>query len=157
MPDASHPVDDIAAWIAGQPAFSALASHAQAKLAGQWQVDRMAEGDMLLAQGALHTRLGMVISGAVDLHDPDLERAVRLAPGALFGFGATPARHLPTWQATAAADGAVATIDGEDRDALFLELARDARQIFKRLGDLELAFFAEDVPEELSSPGISLV
>lgn len=108
MPDASHPVDDIAAWIAGQPAFSALASHAQAKLAGQWQVDRMAEGDMLLAQGALHTRLGMVISGAVDLHDPDLERAVRLAPGALFGFGATPARHLPTWQATAAADGAVA-------------------------------------------------
>ena len=108
MSNPSHPHPNLSPLLAAQPAFSALDTQARESLAAQWQVSTMAAGDTLLAQGDLATRLGMVLSGAVDLQDADLERAVQLPSGTLFGFGATPARHLNSWRATAASDGAVA-------------------------------------------------
>ena len=108
----SHPAaqaqPQIATLLETQAAFSALSAQARETLAAQWQASPMASGDTLLAAGELPTRLGMVLSGAVDLQDPDLDRAVTLKAGALFGFGATPWAHLSSWQATAAADGSVA-------------------------------------------------
>lgn len=59
-------------------------------------------GATLLAQGQLHSRLGLILSGEVDLSDPDLGLSVRLRSGELFGFGATSTQQLATWQAVAA-------------------------------------------------------
>ena len=108
MPTAPPSPDDLAALLADHRVWGTLTAGEQAVLATQWEQQTSTEGAMLLPQGGLHTRLGMVLAGAIDLHDPDLDHGVRLQRGELFGFGATPARHLTTWQATAATDGAVA-------------------------------------------------
>ncbi|MGP1681395.1 MAG: CBS domain-containing protein, partial [Giesbergeria sp.] len=100
--------DHLATLLAEHRVWGMLDPSAQSLLAAQWEQHTTTEGAMLLPQGRLHTRLGMVLAGAVDLHDPDLDHAVRVGRGEMFGFGATPARHLTTWQATAATDGAVA-------------------------------------------------
>ncbi len=104
----SPSLDDLAVLLAHHRVWGTLDPTAQAALAHQWERQTTTEGAALLPQGRLQTRLGMVLTGAVDLHDPDLDHAVRLQRGELFGFGATPARHLTTWQATAATDGSIA-------------------------------------------------
>ena len=89
-----------------------------ADLAPRWQLETADVGTPLLPQGRLHSRTGLILSGAVDLHDPDLDMAVHLQPGEMFGFGATPAQHLTTWQATAAADCSIAWLAPETVSAL---------------------------------------
>ena len=102
--------------------YALLASHrvwhqleplALAVLAPQWSLEGVNEGDVLLSQGQLQSRLGLVVYGTVDVHDPDLDIAVHLQAGDMFGFGATPAPHLTTWQATAASDGRVAWLSAQ--------------------------------------------
>ena len=80
-------------------------------LAAQWQPQAMAPGDVLLPQGRLHSRLGLVVTGGVTLVDPDLDMVVPLQPGDMFGFGATPSQHLNTWQASASVHGHVAWLE----------------------------------------------
>ena len=89
-----------------------------AALAPQWQLETADVGTPVLPQGRLHSRTGLILSGAVDLHDPDLDMAVHLQPGEMFGFGATPAQHLTTWQATAAADCSIAWLAPDTVSAL---------------------------------------
>ena len=101
------------ALLAEHSAWNLLDASAQAALAPQWQQRPMAPGEVLLPQGELHTRLGMVLAGSVTLRDPDLGHAVQLQRGQMFGFGATPERHLATWQAQAATGGAVAWLAPE--------------------------------------------
>lgn len=113
MHSAPPSLDELAALLVGHRVWTTLDAAAQATLVPQWERQTIAEGAMLLPQGRLQTRLGMVVTGAVDLHDPDLGHGVRLQRGELFGFGATPARHLTTWQATAATDGVVAWLAPE--------------------------------------------
>ena len=113
MNPAPPSADDLLALLASHPIWSALEAADRAALARQWERRPLSAGDMLLPQGQLHSRLGMVLAGTVELRDPDLGQAVRLQRGQLFGFGATPARHLTTWQATAATDGAVAWLAPE--------------------------------------------
>ena len=72
----------------------------------------------LLVQGTLATQLGWIISGEVTLQDPDLGLSVRLQPGDLLGFGATPEHQLATWQAVAARDCQVAWLAPEALTAL---------------------------------------
>ncbi|NDP39917.1 MAG: CBS domain-containing protein [Rhodoferax sp.] len=71
-------------------------------LAAQFTPEVALAGANLLAQGQLHSRLGLILSGDVDLQDPDLGLSVRLRTGELFGLGATPTQQLATWQAVAA-------------------------------------------------------
>ncbi len=71
-------------------------------LAAQFTPEVALAGATLLAQGQLHNRLGLILSGEVDLCDPDLGLSVRLRTGELFGGGATPTQQLATWQAVAA-------------------------------------------------------
>lgn len=71
-------------------------------LAAQFTPEVALAGATLLAQGQLHSRLGLILSGEVDLRDPDLGLSVRLRAGELFGLGATPTQQLATWQALAA-------------------------------------------------------
>jgi CBS domain-containing protein len=87
-------------------------------LAPGWQQESAEVGTILLPQGRLHSRLGLVLGGAVDLHDPDLDMAVHLQPGDMFGYGATPTQHLTTWQATAAADARIAWLEPAKLQAL---------------------------------------
>ena len=111
LPPSANATDNdpaLPALLASHSVWRLLDASAQAALAPQWQQRPMAPGDVLLPQGELHTRLGMVLAGSVTLRDPDLDHAVQLQRGALFGFGATPERHLATWQARAATAGAVA-------------------------------------------------
>ena len=107
--------------LAGHPVWRQLEPFALEALASQWELQAVNEGDVLLPQGRLHSRLGLVVRGAVDLHDPDLEIAVHLQPGDLFGFGATPAQHLANWQATAASDGFIAWLGADAVAALCRE------------------------------------
>ncbi len=109
------------------------------RLASEWRLETADVGTPLLPQGRLHSRTGLILSGAVDLHDPDLDMAVHLQPGEMFGFGATPAQHLTTWQATAAADCSIAWLAPETVSAL----CRDHSA---------LAYFFPSVPGAGQSP-----
>ncbi len=80
-------------------------------LAAQFTLEPSLQGSILLTQGELPTRLGLVISGELQLSDPDLGLSVRLGAGDMFGFGATPLPQLPTWQASAIGDGEVAWLN----------------------------------------------
>ncbi|MBH1977856.1 MAG: CBS domain-containing protein [Comamonadaceae bacterium] len=90
-------------------------------LAPQWEQTEANVGTSLRPQGQLHNRTGLILDGMVDLHDPDLDIAVHLQPGDMFGFGATPEQHLSTWQATAASDCRIAWLDAETVAALCRE------------------------------------
>ena len=97
--------------LAGHRIWGQLDTGALQSLAAQWRVEPMRQGERLLSQGRLHSRLGLVVEGGVDLSDPDLDILVHLHPSDMFGFGATPSQHLNTLQATVAADGVVAWLD----------------------------------------------
>jgi CBS domain-containing protein len=87
-----------------QRVFAQLSSKSRDTLAGQFTLASATAGATLLAQGQMPERLGLILSGTVRLSDPDLNLSVQLEAGDLFGFGATPAPQLATWQAVAAAD-----------------------------------------------------
>lgn len=108
MNPAPHTLATLQAALASHRVWSQLDAATLDTLAPQWRLEASDVGTTLLPQGRLHSRTGLIVSGAVDLHDPDLDMAVHLQPGDMFGFGATPAQHLTTWQATAAADSHIA-------------------------------------------------
>ncbi|WP_421564638.1 putative nucleotidyltransferase substrate binding domain-containing protein [Paracidovorax sp. MALMAid1276] len=118
MNPAPHTHATIEAALASHRVWSQLDEATLQQLAPQWTLQACDVGSTLLPQGQLHSRTGLVVAGAVDLHDPDLDMAVHLQPGDMFGFGATPAQHLTTWQATAAADSHIAWLDAETIAAL---------------------------------------
>ena len=92
-----------------------------AALAPRWEQTQADVGSPLLPQGRLHSRTGLILGGTVDLHDPDLDMAVHLQAGDMFGFGATPTQHLTTWQATAASDCRIAWLDAQTVTSLCRE------------------------------------
>jgi len=73
-----------------------------------------APSSTLLAQGLLHTRMGLILSGDVKLVDPDLGLEVLLHEGEMFGSGATPQSQLTTWQAQAASACNIAWLAPEE-------------------------------------------
>ena len=109
------------ALLAGHRVWGQLEAPARQALASQWLLEPMEQGNLLLAQGRLHSRLGLVVVGGVDLADPDLDIVVHLHPGDMFGFGATPSQHLNTLQAKVAAAGLVAWLE----TSAVLALCRD--------------------------------
>ncbi|MFN4117607.1 putative nucleotidyltransferase substrate binding domain-containing protein [Acidovorax sp.] len=115
---APHTLATLQTALASHRVWSQLDAATLEALAPQWQMEASDVGTTLLPQGRLHSRTGLIVSGAVDLHDPDLDMAVHLLPGDMFGFGATPAQHLTTWQATAAADSHIAWLDADTVAAL---------------------------------------
>jgi CBS domain-containing protein len=96
-----------------QRVFAQLSAKSRDTLAGQFTLASAKAGATLLAQGRLPNQLGLILSGTVRLSDPDLNLSVQLEAGDLFGFGATPAPQLATWQAVAAADCEVAWLPAE--------------------------------------------
>lgn len=104
MTHSSSPPADLASRLAAHPVWGQLDAASQAALLPQFTCEAARAGAVLLAQGQLQRRLGLILSGEVELLDPDLGLGVRLQDGALFGLGATPAAQLATWQAMAASD-----------------------------------------------------
>lgn len=64
-------------------------------------LERPTPGSVLLAQGQLHTRVGLLLGGELTLEDPDLGDTAHLRVGDHFGWGATPQSQLTTWRALA--------------------------------------------------------
>ncbi len=112
-PESSPAPATVLQALAQHRAWSQLDPAALAALAPHWEQTQANVGAPLLPQGRLHNRTGLILDGMVDLHDPDLDIAVHLQPGDMFGFGATPAQHLTTWQATAASDCRMAWLDAD--------------------------------------------
>ncbi len=106
---ANHP-PDLTAVLAAHPLFGPLDAQTRQQLADQMVCQRFDAGALLAAQGALSAQTGLVLQGAVAVHDPDLGHLVQLGAGSLFGAGATPTAQLATWQAVAASACDVAWI-----------------------------------------------
>ncbi len=94
--------------LASHPIWGQLSKKVLEQLATQFTSDHAAPGSMLLTQGQLPIRLGLILSGEVQLSDPDLNLSVRLWAGQMLGYGITPQRQLPTWQAKAISECDVA-------------------------------------------------
>jgi CBS domain-containing protein len=108
MPTTSKNPPLLSSHLSRQRVFAQLSAKNRDALAGQFTLASATAGATLLAQGRLPDQLGLILSGTVRLSDPDLNLSVQLEAGDLFGFGATPAAHLATWQAVAAANCEVA-------------------------------------------------
>ncbi|MCW2311854.1 putative nucleotidyltransferase substrate binding domain-containing protein [Rhodoferax antarcticus] len=97
-----HPL--LAAQLAQHPVWQQLSAKHLHSLETQFSIQAAPSGTVLAAQGQLGSQLALVLHGEVQLDDPDLGLSVRLGAGQMLGYGATPARQLSTWQATAHTD-----------------------------------------------------
>ncbi|GAB4216611.1 MAG: DUF294 nucleotidyltransferase-like domain-containing protein [Rhodoferax sp.] len=100
MPNTTRP-QAVTHALAQQRAFAPLSQKQRDALAQHCSVQSASEKTLLVAQGQLHQRLGLILQGDVQLLDPDLNLSVVLHPGDLMGWGATPPSALATWQAVA--------------------------------------------------------
>ena len=73
MPSALPSANDLPALLAEHPVWSTLDANVRAALAPQWQVRSMATGELLLPQGQMHSQLGMVMDGSIELQDLDMD------------------------------------------------------------------------------------
>ncbi|MDD2844287.1 MAG: putative nucleotidyltransferase substrate binding domain-containing protein [Rhodoferax sp.] len=133
MPSTSKTSPLLINHLSRQRVFAQLSAKNRDALAGQFTLASASAGATLLAQGELPTQLGLVLNGTVRLSDPDLNLSVQLEAGDLFGFGATPAPQLATWQAAAATDCEVAWLP-----------AQALTQLCSK--HVQLAFFLPSVP-----------
>ncbi|OQW87166.1 MAG: cyclic nucleotide-binding protein [Rhodoferax ferrireducens] len=101
-------VHPLAAALAQHPVWHQLPAKEIKTLEAQASLQTATSGTVLLAQGQLAGRLGLVLRGELQLLDPDLGHAVRLGAGQLLGYGATPLRQLANWQATALTEAELA-------------------------------------------------
>ena len=93
--------------------WSQLGISSRDRLLAHFTTEPCAAGSVLLAQGDLPRKLGWILSGEVQLSDPDLHLSLKLGVGDLFGYGVTPAQQLPTWQALAAGNCQIAWLTPE--------------------------------------------
>ena len=82
--------------------FGLLPEDQRQALAAQGVLTDFPSGSLVLAPEQLQDRLALILSGEVDLQDPDLECAIRLKAPEWFGAGVTPTQTQTSWQAVAA-------------------------------------------------------
>lgn len=90
------------------PTWQHAPEHVRGAVARRLVLTSALAGAVLLPCGALSRRTGIVLDGSVRLSDASGHTAVVVGPGALFGWGASPAYVLDQWQAAMAQDGRVA-------------------------------------------------
>ncbi len=139
----------LASTLAQHPVWGQLDDASRATLASQFTCEEARAGTALLAQGQLQRRLGLILSGTMELLDPDLGLGVRLQGGALFGLGATPAPQLATWQATAASDCQIAWLAPE----ALLALCQRQPQLAYFFSSLSTARRGHDGASHAGEPG----
>jgi CBS domain-containing protein len=106
----THPLKPL---LAAHRIWSQLSASSRDKLLAHFTTEKFAANTVLLAQGELPRKLGWILSGQVQLSDPDLQLSLKLGAGELFGYGITPAQQLLTWQAQAASDCQIAWLPPE--------------------------------------------
>jgi len=113
MPHKDKKTLPLSVLLASHPIWGQLSKKVLEQVASQFTTDHAPADSMLLTQGQLPIRLGLILKGEVLLSDPDLNLSVRLWAGQMLGFGITPQRQLPTWQAKAVSDCDVAWLQPE--------------------------------------------
>ncbi len=106
--------------LVSQRVLGLLGASERKALARQWHQQQVTKGSIFLAQGQLADHTCLLLSGTVQLQDPDLGLKVQLQAGELFGWGATAQAQLLTWQALAQTDCTLATLAREQLAALCL-------------------------------------
>lgn len=103
----------LAELMVAHPVLGQLDASARAALAATATLQSVTSQHRLAAAGQLAAHTYWLLSGHILLRDPDLDLAVTLGAGSLFGFGATPAPQLASWEALAAGDCQVARIPAQ--------------------------------------------
>ena len=106
-------VREISALLAAHRVFGLLPDVELAALTPQWQHRRVASGEIVLAESEMPVRLGLLVSGGIDLVDQDAAWRLPLEPQELFGAGATVADHDDAQRAVATAPSEVLFLDVE--------------------------------------------
>ncbi len=106
-------VPDIRTLLAAHRVFGLLPDDDQATLAAQWQHQRFDAGAIVLAESEMSERLGWLVSGEVELVDPDVPWRLPLRPQELFGAGATALAPDDSLHAVASAASQVLLLDVE--------------------------------------------
>ncbi|HOE40548.1 MAG TPA: putative nucleotidyltransferase substrate binding domain-containing protein [Rhodoferax sp.] len=101
MPNKPKKAAPLIPILASHRIWGQLSGKSLESLAAQFTLENFKANGLIRAQRQLATHLGLIISGGVQLSDPDLRLSVRLGASDMLGFGATPERQLPTWQASA--------------------------------------------------------
>jgi len=96
------PLATLATLLARHRVWGLIGAANHPALVPLFHCETLATPSIVLPQGQLHTRMGLILSGNISLIDPDLGIEIRLHAGEMFGFGATPQHQLTTWQAKAA-------------------------------------------------------
>lgn len=102
-----------ATLLANHRVWGLISDADRAALEPLFDCERIDSATIVLPQGQLHTRMGLILSGDITLVDPDLGLKIRLHSGEMFGFGATPQHQLTTWQAKAASGCHIAWLQPE--------------------------------------------
>lgn len=118
MTDESPHAAPLSPDLASHPILGRLSDSDRVALLRQFEYVIVPTGEILLGQGQLHQRTGLILSGTVAMQDPDLGVSVQLHSGALFGFGATPLIPLESWQAIAVTDCRIAYLQPDTITAL---------------------------------------
>ncbi len=108
MPHKTQHASSLSAELARHRVWSLIYAADHVALETAFQCENIDNTSVILAQGQLHTRLGLILSGEVSLVDPDLGLKIKLHAGEMFGFGATPQLQLTTWQARASSHSVMA-------------------------------------------------
>ncbi len=106
-------ISKIRALLASHRVFGLLPDDEQAVLAAQWQHRHFEPGAIVLAESELPERLGWLVSGVVELVEPDAVWRLALRPQELFGAGATALEPDDALHATATAASEVLFLEVE--------------------------------------------
>jgi len=145
MPRETKPAEPLATTLGSHRIWGLLNATDRAALLPLFACETLASSAIVMVQGQLHTRMGLILSGDLTLVDPDLGLKIRLHTGEMFGFGATPQHQLTTWQAKAASTCRIAWLQPEVLTSLCEQHG-------------ELAYFFTSMPanapaNSLDSPG----
>lgn len=113
MPRETKPAEPLATTLANHRVWRLISAADRAALEPLFTTETLASSVIVMPQGQLHTRMGLILSGDVTLVDPDLGLRIRLHAGEMFGFGATPQHQLTTLQAKSAGSCRIAWLQPE--------------------------------------------
>ncbi len=106
-------IPDLHTLLANHRVFGLLPGDERAALASQWQRRHFAPGAIVLAESEMPERLGWLVSGGIELVDPDAGWRLALQPQELFGAGATALEHDDSLHAVATAASEVLFLEVE--------------------------------------------
>jgi CBS domain-containing protein len=110
----------LAAAMATQRVFALLKPADRLAMAAQWRIDRIAEGEEVVAAGTYGDDLWWLLDGQVELVDAEGEASLALGTGELFGCGQASGAMVAGWKVVATRSSLLAKVD-EDTLAQWCE------------------------------------